>query len=174
MMRVPMIDTDEGRGPDLPDGFRGRARLTAEGDYELITDGPDPRIDAVAVASRLTVVDKVKADDLDDATLASLGPLFSPWASGLAVSPGEVYTWDGTLVEVIQGHTTQADWEPDAVPALFKVHRAAGTVSAWVQPTGGHDTYDAGAVVTHNGQTWDNAHGDGNSWEPGVFGWTAR
>jgi hypothetical protein len=45
---------------------------------------------------------------------------------------------------------------------------------AWVQPTGAHDAYAAGEVVTHNGQTWDNAHGNGNVWEPGVYGWTAR
>lgn len=41
----------------------------------------------------------------------------------------------------------------------------------WVQPTGDHDAYNAGATVTHNGQTWVNIHGDGNVWEPGVFGW---
>ena len=41
----------------------------------------------------------------------------------------------------------------------------------WVQPTGSSDAYPAGATVTHNGQTWDNSHGDGNVWEPGVFGW---
>lgn len=86
----------------------------------------------------------------------------------------EVYAWDGTLVEVLQPHTTQADWTPNLVPALFKVHRVAGQVTAWVQPTGAQDAYEAGAVVTHNGQTWDNTHGDGNVWEPGEFGWTAR
>lgn len=26
--------------------------------------------------------------------------------------------------------------------------------------------------VEHNSHEWENAHGDGNTWEPGVFGWT--
>lgn len=42
----------------------------------------------------------------------------------------------------------------------------------WVQPAGSQDAYPAGSVVTHNGATWANTHGDGNVWEPGVFGWT--
>ena len=48
---------------------------------------------------------------------------------------------------------------------------------AWVQPTGGHDAYPAERLdgeptrVMHNGQVWLNTHGDGNSWEPGAFGW---
>jgi hypothetical protein len=48
----------------------------------------------------------------------------------------------------------------------------------WMQPTGAQDAYPANNVrgeqtrVTHNGATWLNTHGNGNIWEPGVFGWT--
>jgi hypothetical protein len=45
------------------------------------------------------------------------------------------------------------------------------TTPPWVQPTGAHDAYPAGAQVTHNGRLWENVHGDGNVWEPGVYGW---
>lgn len=41
----------------------------------------------------------------------------------------------------------------------------------WVQPTGTHDAYEAGKKVSHNGKDWINTYGDGNIWEPGVFGW---
>ena len=44
----------------------------------------------------------------------------------------------------------------------------------WQQPVGAHDVYGPGAVVTHKGKVWDNAHGVANAWEPGVYGWTAR
>ena len=46
-----------------------------------------------------------------------------------------------------------------------------GELPAWVQPTGAHDAYPAGAEVSHNGQTWRNTHGNSNVWQPGVFGW---
>lgn len=47
----------------------------------------------------------------------------------------------------------------------------------WIQPTGAQNAYPAlnlrgeQTKVTHNGQVWLNAHGDGNIWVPGVFGW---
>lgn len=47
----------------------------------------------------------------------------------------------------------------------------------WVRPTGAHDAYPAADVrgeptrVVHWEQNWENTHGDGNIWEPGVFGW---
>lgn len=44
---------------------------------------------------------------------------------------------------------------------------------AWVQPTGAHDAYALGAIVTHSGQTWVSDYA-ANVWEPGVFGWTAQ
>lgn len=43
---------------------------------------------------------------------------------------------------------------------------------AWVSPTGAHDAYRLGAIVTHKGKTWKNTGSDANVWEPGVFGWT--
>ena len=74
---------------------------------------------------------KVKAEELTDAEVADAADLFPDWVSGIAVSVGEVYRWDGTLVEVVQAHTTQADWTPDVVPALFKVHRTPD-MTEWV------------------------------------------
>lgn len=46
----------------------------------------------------------------------------------------------------------------------------------WIAPTGAHDSYpatDAAGNVTrvmHNGQAWENTHGNGNSWAPGSVG----
>ena len=42
------------------------------------------------------------------------------WQPGVAVNPGQKYTHNGDTYEVIQAHTTQAGWEPPAVPALWK------------------------------------------------------
>lgn len=51
-------------------------------------------------------------------------------------------------------------------------------VPDWSQPSGAQDAYPATDVfgnttrVQHNGSVWENSHGDGNTWEPGAFGWT--
>lgn len=64
-------------------------------------------------------------------------------------------------------------WEP-GIWGWREVEAEGGEPPAWVQPTGAHDSYQAGARVTHNGQVWTNTHGDGNIWEPGAYGWTVE
>ena len=82
--------------------------------------------------------------------------------------------WDGTLVEVIQGHTTQADWTPDKVPALWTPVRATKgeTPDEWVQPVGASDAYSKGDRVTFEGAVWESVI-DANVWSPSAYpaGW---
>lgn len=40
----------------------------------------------------------------------------------------------------------------------------------WKQPTGAHDAYDVGAIVSYNGKIWINTS-PANTYAPGVFGW---
>lgn len=48
-----------------------------------------------------------------------------------------------------------------------------GSIPAWQQPTGAHDAYKAGDTVTHNEAEWT-SNIDGNTWEPGAYGWTKQ
>ena len=122
--------------------------------------------------ARLVVLPKLAADEIDDDDAPLFAGLFPSWSVGVAVAVGEVYRWDGTLVEVIQAHATQADWTPDLVPALFKVHRAVGSVAAWVQPTGAHDAYALGERVAFKGATYESLIA-ANTYSPTAYpaGW---
>lgn len=108
--------------------------------------------EAAKLAARLSVQDRVKADEFDDETVARLSPLFPALdLNGATVETGEVYRWDHTLVEVIQGHTTQPDWTPDTYAAGYKLHRsAAAGPQPWVQPTMTEDAYAIGEEVLHD------------------------
>jgi len=128
----------------------------------------DPRIakiaatlNAAAAAARITI--KAQLDTIGDAAVAEVAALFPDWTPGAKVKPGDVLAWDGTLVEVIQAHTTQADWTPDKVPALFKVHRTP-EMTAWVAGI----TVAAGERFTFGGATWEcvQAHTTQKGWEP--------
>ena len=48
------------------------------------------------------------------------GETITQWRPGIAATVGMKLTYNGTTYEVIQPHTTQADWLPDALPALYK------------------------------------------------------
>ena len=106
-----------------------------------------------------------------DADLAEATALtFDEWAQSVAYAVGDIVQHLGMCYQVIQAHTSQAGWEPPAVPALFNPYDPSYTTQPWVQPEGAHDAYAVGAQVTHAGSTWTSNTPD-NVWEPGVFGW---
>lgn len=61
------------------------------------------------------------AKNLSDAQAAEVPTMFQPWAAGESVAEGDrrYYPEDGKLYKVRKVHTTQADWTPDAAPALW-------------------------------------------------------
>jgi len=74
---------------------------------------------------------------------------------GIAVEEGDLIKDDGEYYQVIQAHTTQADWKPANVPALFR-HIAkipeGQDYPDWVQPTGAHDAYQTGDIVMYDSE----------------------
>jgi len=126
---------------------------------------------ATLAASRMAIKQTVLEGELSQDELDEIAALWPPWESGVAVAVDEIYSYQSALYRVVQAHTTQADWTPDVTPALFAVIAPPGVIAEWVQPTGGHDAYNTGDRVTHNGHTWVSTV-DANVWEPGVYGWT--
>ena len=61
------------------------------------------------------------AASLDDNDAANAVALFPTWTIGIAVTVGERYQYADKLYKVVQAHTTQADWTPDATPAMWAV-----------------------------------------------------
>ena len=105
---------------------------------------------------------------LDDETALTGVELFPMWEL-VSYSVGDRVQYNGTLYKCIQAHTSQADWTPDATPALWVVVTVEEWPE-WVQPTGAQDAYAKGSKVTHNGKKWISSY-DANVWEPGVYGW---
>jgi hypothetical protein len=97
---------------------------------------------------------------------------YPTWVSPHPYALRDVVAFDGQSYECLQAHTSQIDWQPPMVPALWKVFVPVDAgPQPWVQPTGAQDAYPLGAQVTHNGHLWTSTYND-NVWEPGVFGWT--
>ena len=60
---------------------------------------------------------------LTDEQAAKAPRLYPTWVAGLTVKAGDRLYYPGTdkLYKVVQAHTTQADWTPDATPAMWAV-----------------------------------------------------
>ena len=120
------------------------------------------------VARKYVLATEIPADELKD-----LIGLYDEWRPSLSVKVGERYKYAGKLYEVVQAHSTQADWAPDKVPALFAKVQPPNVIPEFVQPVGAHDAYAKGDKVTFQGKVYESKI-DNNVWSPTAYpaGWT--
>lgn len=114
--------------------------------------------------------------ELSDADVSRISAVFPPLITGIRAQVGHIYRWDGTLVEIVQAHTVSLEeWVPGPdTLALYRVHRATGVVTVWVQPAGAHDAYRLGEFVSHDGSEYESLiaanttvpGGDPRWWKP--------
>ena len=119
------------------------------------------------------------AASLDDEKALEVATIYDPWREGKTYAMGEFVTYgensvgDPQLYKVVQAHTSQADWTPDATPALFvAIGLDDGGYPVWSQPTGAHDAYNKGDIVNYNGTLYESLI-DGNTYSPDAYpaGW---
>lgn len=127
---------------------------------------------ASRTAGQIATRNLIKTSELTPEEMAPLVGIYPAWAPDTNYKVGDIVSYHGVLYETVQAHTSQADWTPDTVPALFKSHAPAGVIPQWVQPTGGHDAYNIGDKVTFEGQVYESLI-DANTWNPVAYpaGW---
>lgn len=118
--------------------------------------------------------------NLTETEAMEIADLYEPWMPGKKYPVDKILKFgvnqDGEtqLYRVITEHTSQADWQPNTTPSLFKpIGFTDEGVSIWTQPLGAHDAYHKGDIVSHNGQLWVSDI-DANTYEPGIYGWSIK
>lgn len=83
--------------------------------------------------------------------------------------------YNGTLYSVLQDHTSQADWTPEAAASLFAkvLIPDANVIPEWEQPESTNG-YMTGDKVLFEGTVYESVI-DNNVWSPADYpaGWTA-
>jgi len=80
---------------------------------------------------------------------------------------------DPQLYQVLQEHTSAAEWTPDTAVSLYKkVGITEEGYPEWVQPLGASDAYSTGDIVSYNGVLYESTI-EGNVWAPDSYpqGW---
>ena len=106
------------------------------------------------------------AKNQSDKTLIDNKAAFEFWRAGINAEKDKIYRYGENIYKCIQPHTTQEDWTPDKVPALF-VKISLEEYPQWRQPTGAHDAYKKGAKVSDEGKRWI-SNKDVNIYKPGL------
>lgn len=122
-------------------------------------------------------VDTLDVETQLDKMLA-IPSVFPAWEVGTAYKTKKVISYgvnsagDPQIYQVLQDHTSAAEWTPDAATSLYKaIGITEDGYPKWVQPLGATDAYNKGDKVSHNDSHWV-SDVDNNVWEPGVYGWT--
>lgn len=100
--------------------------------------------------------------------------VFPVWSGdGVEYKKDTKLTYNGVLYKVLQDHTSQKSWTPDAAPSLFAKVLVSedGTPQEWQQPDS-TNPYNKGDRVLFNGKTYESLI-DGNVWSPSAnpAGW---
>ena len=84
-----------------------------------------------------------------------IATVYPAYAVGTAYKVDDLITYgkdsvgDPQLYRIVQAHTSQLDWPPDSTPALYTpIGLDDSGYPIWSQPTGAHDAYDTGDIVT--------------------------
>lgn len=124
-------------------------------------------------ARQLRPIIEKAAESLTDEDAIEAVELFPAWATNTSYTADERVSYAEKLYRCIQSHTSQADWTPDATPALWTEVPKPGEIPVWRQPTGAQDAYQKDDKVHYPGKddpvyisTVDN-----NVWSPDTYGW---
>lgn len=122
----------------------------------------------------------VEAQGSDDTSALDNQSLFPIWEVGFAYEVDfkvQHFTAENELVlyKCVQAHTSQSDWQPKDVPALFTRVAYPNEIPVFVQPTGAQDAYQTGDQVyfpTENDDIYESLI-DANVWSPITYpqGW---
>lgn len=124
----------------------------------------EARSDALGLLLR----DAVAREHVTDKELLRIQPALKDriWKPGIAVVPGDVYSHCDLLYRCVQAHTTQADWPPDFLPALWRRVQPEAAVMIWQVNT----DYAADMIVGYPDETTLYAcvlgHTSQAGWEP--------
>ena len=119
------------------------------------------------------------AATLTEEQALEIATVYPAWEAGRSYAVGDIISYgansagDPQLYKVVQAHTSQEDWTPDAAASLYDAFGLdVQGYPVWSQPTGAHDAYNTGDIVNYNGTLYKSLI-DGNVWAPDAYpqGW---
>lgn len=111
---------------------------------------------------------------LPDEEAETVTALFPEWEENKAYAIGDRVKYNELLYRCVQAHTSQIEWTPDVVPALW-TRTSTDEWPEWVRPTGAQDAYNKGDKVTYKGEHYISLI-DANVYSPEEYpaGWEKK
>ena len=143
------------------------------GDTEVLDTLLGGEEDRPRAAEQLRRALQMFAVTLPEEQAVEIATLYQEWEADRYYAAGEILRYgansvgDPQLYRTVQAHTSAEEWKPDQSPALYE---ALGLddegYPIWSQPSGAHDAYNAGDIVSYQGTLY-RSNIDGNTTVPG-------
>ena len=136
-------------------------------------------MERIAYAEQFRKAVQYFATTLPEEKALVVSSIFDEWAVNVKyiscdwVAYGVNAVGDPQLYQVLQDHTSAAQWTPDTATSLYKkVGIDPSGYPLWVQPLGATDAYNIGDIVSYNGKLYKSII-NANVWAPDVYpaGW---
>lgn len=116
-------------------------------------------------------LDFIKSKATDEEKL-SLIDLFEQFKENYEYQKDDEFQYNGSIYKVLQNHTSQPNWLPTNAPSLYVDIMNKVVIAEFKQPTGSHDSYQAGDKILFNGSVYFSIINN-NTWSPEDYpqGW---
>lgn len=160
----------------------GLAEIAKEANPNIAIDRLDNIVAELKKEIKTAFETLILAKDLSKEQQENILNQYKPYQVGKTYEENEKFTYKDKVYEVIQAHTSQTTWLPEATPALYKEYlnveiqnqdgSTTEVVAEFKQPTGAHDAYKKGDKVLFNGKVYKSKI-DANTFSPDQFadGW---
>ena len=136
-------------------------------------------MERIAYAEQFRKAVQYFATTLPEEKALVVSSIFDEWSVNVKYVTGDWVAYgvnavgDPQLYQVLQDHTSAAQWTPDTATSLYKkVGIDPSGIPLWVQPLGATDAYNIGDIVSYNGKLYKSII-NANVWAPDVYpaGW---
>ena len=136
-------------------------------------------MERIAYAEQFRKAVQYFATTLPEEKALVVSSIFDEWSVNVKYVTGDWVAYgvnavgDPQLYQVLQDHTSAAQWTPDTATSLYKkVGISPSGYPLWVQPLGATDAYNIGDIVSYNGKLYKSII-NANVWAPDVYpaGW---
>lgn len=171
----PEIDVSKLQGYKLVQKYDGLHLVFDQDKYDqsIIDQKKKESMDEVEKLADELILTNVLAS-ATDAQAYSMRYVYPVWSSdSVEYKKDERLMYNDKFYKVLQNHTSQESWTPDAASSLFvEISDPSVEYPEFKQPTGSHDTYQKNDKVTYNGKKYISLI-DNNAWSPDAYpaGW---
>lgn len=160
----------------------GLNEIAREASPNIAIDKLDTIVEQLKKEIKTAFETLVLSKDLSKEQKENILNQYKPYQIGKVYEENEKFTYKDKVYEVIQAHTSQTTWLPEATPALYREYlnveiknqdgSKTEVVKEFIQPTGAHDAYNKGDKVLFKGKIYKSKI-DANTFSPEQFadGW---